>query len=294
MKFQNQNVVKICQGTNRILIDPQGGRLLLWEKEGRQIIYWPEEADWSKPTKIRGGNPVLFPFIARHMVEGKIGFWKDSSGVVREMPMHGFGREQSYQVETHENTCILTLEDSAATRLFYPYAFRFQIIYTLDDRGLEASLSTTNLSSTPLPLYPGHHFYFSIPHGERAEWEFAVDSVQQVRQNAEGLIYPQPSSPRPFRLSDPDLIDSMHVLSGQGPVLLRHRSSGRCLAIHLNRPDSAPWYAVTSWTEKPDSDFYCLEPWMGLPNAIHHGQGLRQLAPGQTEKGVCRMEAGMW
>jgi galactose mutarotase-like enzyme len=66
------------------------------------------------------------------------------------------------------------------------------------------------------------------------------------------------------------------------------------LAIHLSKADSVPWYAVTSWTEKPESDFYCLEPWLGLPNAIHHGQGLRRIPPGETEKGVCRIELGVW
>jgi aldose 1-epimerase len=49
------------------------------------------------------------------------------------------------------------------------------------------------------------------------------------------------------------------------------------------------WYAVTTWTEGPDSDFYCVEPWLGLPDAIHHGQGLRWLQPGQTEEALCRL-----
>jgi len=51
---------------------------------------------------------------------------------------------------------------------------------------------------------------------------------------------------------------------------------------------------VTTWTEKPDSDFYCIEPWLGLPNAIHHGEGLRHVAPGATEIAVCRLDASGW
>jgi galactose mutarotase-like enzyme len=294
MKFQEQEVIEVVQGSSRIVIDPHGGRLLLWEHRGKQVIFWPKQADWSKPIKIRGGNPVLFPFIARHMVDGKVGFWKDETGLIREMPMHGFGREQVYQCGVNKNTCTLTLEDNDATKAYYPYNFRFQILYTIGEKSLEVSLNTTNLSETALPYYSGHHFYFAIPHTEREDWQFAVDSVQQVRQNAEGTIYSQTASTHPFNLADPDLIDSMHLLSGQGPVFLRNTLSNNSLAIHLNHPDSIPWYAVTSWTENTGSDFYCLEPWVGLPNAIHHGQGLRQLTPGKTEKAICRIELGQW
>ncbi len=55
----------------------------------------------------------------------------------------------------------------------------------------------------------------------------------------------------------------------------------RAVNFDLQRPDSVPWYAVTSWTLEPTSDFYCIEPWVGLPDAIHNGHGLRWLAPGK-------------
>jgi galactose mutarotase-like enzyme len=46
---------------------------------------------------------------------------------------------------------------------------------------------------------------------------------------------------------------------------------------------------VTTWTEKPDSDFFCVEPWSAFPNAIHNGLGLRTLAPGGTDEISCRI-----
>ncbi|CAM2168990.1 hypothetical protein PSAC2689_190055 [Paraburkholderia sacchari] len=51
----------------------------------------------------------------------------------------------------------------------------------------------------------------------------------------------------------------------------------------------APWYTVTSWTLAPDSDFYCVELWLGLPDAIHSGLGLRWLEPVQTEEASLRI-----
>ncbi|HMC44953.1 MAG TPA: aldose epimerase, partial [Caballeronia sp.] len=63
----------------------------------------------------------------------------------------------------------------------------------------------------------------------------------------------------------------------------------RAVNFDLQRPDSVPWYAVTSWTLEPTSDFYCIEPWVGLPDAIHNGRGLRWLAPGKTETAALRL-----
>ena len=63
----------------------------------------------------------------------------------------------------------------------------------------------------------------------------------------------------------------------------------RLITIDLQRPDSLPWYAVTTWTEAADSDFFCVEPWLGLPDAIHNGMGLRWLEAGETETATLRI-----
>ncbi len=96
-----------------------------------------------------------------------------------------------------------------------------------------------------------------------------------------------------YRLDEPALIDRFHVLEAPGLARLTTTALGahpaRTVTLALDRPGSAPWYAVTTWTEQPDSPFYCVEPWLGLPNAIHHGQGLRWLAAGQTEYAALRL-----
>ncbi|KAI3598567.1 Galactose mutarotase [Cupriavidus necator H850] len=40
---------------------------------------------------------------------------------------------------------------------------------------------------------------------------------------------------------------------------------------------------MTTWSESATSDFYCVEPWVGLPDAIHHGQGLRWINQGNLK-----------
>ena len=73
-------------------------------------------------------------------------------------------------------------------------------------------------------------------------------------------------------------------------------NDGREVAFVL-LPDAAganPWYAVTTWTESAMSNFYCVEPWTALPDAVHNGLGLRWLRPGNRQTLRMRLTARGW
>ena len=79
-----------------------------------------------------------------------------------------------------------------------------------------------------------------------------------------------------------------------GEFALYSKKADRSLVFKLSHPGSVPWYAVTTWTMAPDSNFFCVEPWTGLPNAIHHGEGLRWLAPGAKEDATLVIDGSGW
>ena len=77
--FENQPVLKIQAGNAHALISPaHGARLLAWSVPGWDVIRWPANADWDRVPKVRGGDIVLFPFIARTYANGLIGSWIDA------------------------------------------------------------------------------------------------------------------------------------------------------------------------------------------------------------------------
>jgi galactose mutarotase-like enzyme len=290
------DILDLSSGASTLRIAPwAGGRLLSWHIDGQPVIHWPEHANWNEPARVRGGNPLLFPFLGRHRVDGQIGRWRDAQGVVRDLPMHGFARDLPFaaQIDEDGRGVRMTLTDSEATRTGYPFSFRFEAAYRLaNDHTLDVSLTATNTGTDPLPWYAGHHFYFALPHEQRAQTTLELPPTVRRHQLPDGSISPAEAGAAQYRLDDPQILDRFHVLEPTplvAPVRMIAPGLGRVVTIELDRPGSMPWYAVTSWTEAENSDFYCIEPWLGLPDAIHNGLGLHWLAPGASAKADLRI-----
>jgi aldose 1-epimerase len=100
-----------------------------------------------------------------------------------------------------------------------------------------------------------------------------------------------PATASVFSLNEESLSD-MYQIGLKSPTLsLNEKATGRGVEFKLDAGGNIPWYAVTTWAQTAQSDFFCVEPWTGLPNAIHHGKGLRYLAPGAKENAVCILRA---
>jgi len=288
-------VVELGDMQSGLSIAPTAGaRLMTWRVEGREILYWPDQYDLSEPAKIRGGNPLLFPFLGRHRVGELPNHWQDSEGVVRALPQHGFARDLpfAHTVSDDGQAITLTLTSDASTREGYPFEFVFQVTYRLEGNALDVIFDTRNTGDQPMPYYAGHHFYFALPRALRAESRLHLPPTRRCEQRADGSITPTQAEPADYWPGDPQIQDRFHLLGDTGlrrPVTLHTPSLGRTISITLDEPGTAPWYAVTTWTLADESDFYCVEPWLGLPNAIHHGQGLRWISPGQAEQARCRL-----
>jgi galactose mutarotase-like enzyme len=291
LQFQGETVYTLESGSSRAWVCPHaGGRLLKWEVAGVPIIHWPESNDWKNPGKIRGGNPILFPFLGRHFHQGKQNFWQHQNGTVLPMPMHGFARDSAFTLETEDNICWMTLTDSPETRVFYPYLFRFRVGYSVEENGLWSHFQTTNLGNEPLPYYAGHHFYFRVPHQRRNRFLLSLPARRWARQGKDGSIRFEPSLTSKFLLSDYSAVDRFHIELKPGPIELADLDNGGRTTFDRMDSGDTPWFAVTTWTQSAASDFYCIEPWLGLPNAIDHGHGLRWLSPGKTETASLRLQ----
>ena len=273
-----------------------GARLMRWSVRGRPVLHWPRTADWTLPTKIRGGNPLLFPLIARTFLDGKIGFWRDPAGKVRPAPMHGLVRAAPFDLVSHEAdriTMRLAWDESMAEA--WPFPFVLTVEYALAADALLVAFTVENTGAETMPYSLGNHFYFEVPAVERDNWVLYGTFHSFARQEADGRIIAVPA-PEGGGLANPELVDLFHLGLPTEGATLRHRTDGRhvVFAWPTDAAGRNPWYAVTTWTESRQSDFYCVEPWTALPDAVHNGLGLRKLSPGARETLRLSLTARGW
>ena len=279
-----REMVRIGNGQLSAAINPYGAELShLTDAAGRELMTDADPAFWT------GRAPILFPVIG-----------VTNGGVIRldgreyRMAKHGFARHSLFEVATAgEHEARFALEDSEATRVAYPFAFRLEIGFRLDALTLHVETAITNRGDASMPAQFGFHpaFAWPLPFGEdRAAHRvtFERDEPARLREIApDGLIAAEtrdsPLDRRELLLRDAlfeqdalvwDPVKSQAVDYGaaRGPV------------VRVAFPDT-PRLGI--WT-KPGARFVCIEPWHGIADPqdfagdFHEKPGVFEVAPGAT------------
>ena len=285
-------------GPSTFLALPEAGaRLMNWnvtlgDGSVRDVLHWPELLSLDGFDRLRGGNPILFPFCGRTFDRGEIGHWMDD-GVRRPMPMHGIARQGVFQITRCDAggfTALFQPDDQA--REAYPFNYEFEVGYRFAKLGFSVELVLRNLGRKAIPWCAGHHFYFSVPWSEgrnRADYEVGIPAKRAVRQTASGAL--EGAAPRTHaRLDDPELVDLIQT-ELKSPEVTLGEHGGSSLHLSIGTGKRAPkGTSIVTWAETPDAPYYCVEPWMGPPNAPEHGIGLARVEGGDVQKFVVRVE----
>lgn len=281
-------------GASTFLAYPEAGaRLMNWfitmpDGHFRDVLYWPEDADFDNIAKVRGGNPILFPFSARTYDKGEIGFWKAPSGEKLPMEMHGYARQGHFEIDSiHEKGFLARFVPSAQAQEAYPFQYTFTVNYRFEELALHVDLELHNQGSEPIPWSPGHHFYFNLPwHNglERKDYQLHAAAKKHFRANPDGSLNQVKDIPEPISLDDPTAVDLIRSQLKSREVRFGPKGGEEDIKILIghNEPP-AQWTTLVSWTQNAQSPFYCVEPWMGPPNAAEHGKGLHWVEPGKRE-----------
>ncbi|MEM1223120.1 MAG: aldose epimerase [Verrucomicrobiota bacterium] len=281
-------------GPSTFLARPElGARLMNWNlrmSDGsyRDVIYWPEDADFEKFPKVRGGNPILFPFSARTYHKGEIGSWSDQMGVVRPMPMHGFARSSEFElIDASENGFSCQLKPDEAAKKAYPFDYAFRVRYEFETVSFKVFFELHNLGNEPILWSAGHHFYFTLPWHEglsRSDYRFKIPSKKCFKHAPDGSLEPVKPFEKEGNFGDPEVIDRIYTRLTSDSVIFGPLGGEEDIGLRILKDSSAysTWNAFVVWTEKDDSPFFCVEPWMGPPNSPEHGKGLHAVSSGET------------
>jgi galactose mutarotase-like enzyme len=267
-------------------------------KDGNGIEFvWQAKPAWPRHA------PLLFPIVGR-LANDEL----RHRGKIYRMTQHGFARDSRFAwAERGESHCVLVLEDSETTRALYPFAFRLVATYTLDETGLDLTLTIANTGEEMLPASLGGHPAFNWPlqPGEPKESHaltFSNAESAPVRRLDGGLLRTatesSPVKGKVLPLSESLFVDDAVIFDRLESNSVRY-AAGPGLS-------TGPWLKMSwrgfrelgVWSKPSGAPFLCIEPWRGYASpAGFDGEfsdkpGLMHIAPGAEEQLSFRIEVG--
>lgn len=214
----------------RARIAPQGAQLLEFQPAGQPPLLWCSARAQYKPGKaVRGGIPLCWPWFGPH---------PDDSA----RPAHGFARVlpwQLTQIEVMADSLSLgfTLQDSEASRAYWPHAFEARLHYHLGHE-LTLDFSVTNRGTEAARMSYALHSYFPVTDIA----ETAVDGLDGVSyiDQLDGMARKLQQGPVRFT----EEVDRMYV-GAAGDYLIRDQVNGQRIRVYAEGCRSAvvwnPW-----------------------------------------------------
>ena len=271
----------MSNGTLSAEVKADGAELCsLRDASGAEVL-WQAGPIWPRHA------PVLFPIVGR---------LKDDTlrheGRAHRLTQHGFARDKRFAwLNRSATACRLVLHEDAETRAAYPFAFRLEIAYALDDDAIEQRFTVTNPGRGVLPASLGAHPAFAWPLADGVEktahaLEFAEPEPAPIRRLADGLLQAQ-SEPTPIAGRTLALEPALFAADA---VILPDPASR---SARYTAPDApaieVAWQGFRQlglWS-RAQGDFLCIEPWHGTASpADFDGEfcdkpGLMLIPPGE-------------
>ncbi|OAF16769.1 aldose 1-epimerase family protein [Bradyrhizobium neotropicale] len=268
----------------------------LRDEDGVEFI-WQAGPAWPRHA------PLLFPIVGR-LANDEL----RHGGKTYRMTQHGFARDQRFAwAERGESRCALVLDDSEATRAFYPFAFRLIATYVLDAAGVEIALRIINTGDETLPASLGGHPAFNWPlrpgvPKESYALTFAEAEPFPIRRLDGGLLRAatehNPIKGRVLDLSEALFADDAIIFDRINSTSVRYAAGPGA--------SRGPWLAMSwsgfrelgVWSKPSGAPFLCIEPWhgyaspSGFDGEFSDKPGLMHIAPGAEELLSFRIQVG--
>lgn len=252
--MQDRHVIQ--NGYLSAAIKADGAELCsLRDATGSEML-WQAEPIWPRHA------PVLFPIVGR---------LKDDTlrhnGRTYTLGQHGFARNHRFAwLNRTATSCRLVLRDDGGTRAVYPFAFRFEVGFALEDDALVNSFTIVNTGRELLPASVGAHPGFRWPLSDEFEkaahvLEFDQPEPAPIRRLSGGLL----GDPQPTPIQGNTLALDPALFEADALILDQLASS----SVRFTAPGAE--VIEVSWEGfkhlgiwmRPGGNFLCIEPWHG-------------------------------
>lgn len=236
---------------------------------------------WDANPKIWGSfAPNLFPIIG--------GLKNDSyvfDGKQYTLPKHGLIRNSNAITLTKqtENSLIFSFNHNKNLLKHYPFKFEFELKFTLINNTIEVSHTVKNVDTKPLYFSVGGHPAFKCPVFENErynDYSLEFESIENADTHLlnmdNGLVTNQTKSifknsntlQLHHSLFDDDALIFKDLKSRK--VTLKSKQHGGILSV------SYPDFNYLGIWAKPNGNFVCIEPWLGIADHEDTNQILEQ------------------
>lgn len=153
----NQEVIMITLKNDflEVVLENKGAEIIKIVGQSDQINYM-----WRRdPIQWGSSAPILFPIVgALQNNECRI------DGKTYSMTQHGFSRHSEYRANQLSDTeVVFTLEPNEEILKQYPYLFKLEVTYSLNDNVLACNLKVTNTDNKEIYFQIGGHPAFACP-----------------------------------------------------------------------------------------------------------------------------------
>lgn len=267
----------ICDnhGTQAVILPEKGATVISLTRDGREYLY-RDQANLDSHERPRCGIPFLFPIFGR--LKDSRYSWK---GQDYSMEIHGFGHTSPWTVtEQRDNALTLVLEDTPDTRRQYPFAFRVQLRFTVEDGTLSVHQTYENRGEEHMPYNYGFHPYFlaenladaRVETSAQTQVDFLAGKALPFGHGSVGIAIPQgaPEAGAAF-------------MGVEGPTILHLKDH----SVTLTHGGDFPKLVLWTQAGKP---FLCVEPINGDADGLNTGSFFT-LAPGQIKTTLLHIRA---
>lgn len=266
--------------TNSIVtakINHKGAELISLKKNitGREYMWEGDVKHWGKHS------PILFPIVGTLRNNSYTHNTKEY-----RLPRHGFARDLLFTLISETgNQAIFSLQSDEETKKIYPFDFELQLLYSIDDTGLQVSYRVLNKSAEAIYYSIGGHPAFALPGDfEKYSLEFEPNETLVSYQLENDLLSDKTEK---IRLSD-NKLPLTYSLFEKDALIFKELQSKQIKILENGKPilnftfNDFPNFGI--WT-KVGAPFICLEPWLGYSDV---GNASGNLA---DKEGIQKLEA---
>lgn len=213
--------------------------------------------------------PTLFPFIGR--------LWNNTytfRGKTYHMGIHGFAAAVDFApLEQKDDYVQLSISDTIASLVQYPFDFTLSIGYRLVKNTIEISYSVQNKGLDVMPFGIGGHPGFRVPLDPEERFEdYRLEFSQVCQPDRVGFtpaVYLN-GHDEAFPLEEGNTLPLSHGMFDDDAIILKNmarkvtlRSAASDRSVTVSYPDM-PFLGIWHWP-KTDAPYVCIEPWSSLP-----------------------------